>query len=269
MTRTWRFLLLVFAAIAFQPDRLLAGNDAPSDSASGQGTPGRLMIQSVPESAPVIIDGKPAGSTPVTVDSVRPGHHLVIIQNPDLESWFNEPVCDTVQIAGGEQKILRYTLNTRRLIASLPFGAEVVWGDSVIGTTPFVAGSKMNGQSFTIRKSGYEPATVLLSASQHPLIEVPLKKVWENEGMRESYFKDADDKGPELVGRYLSGAATVAFGVTAAYLKIKADDRYQQFLDTNDGRLLTQTHQLDTAAGLAIAATQISLGLFTYFIFSK
>ena len=222
MTRPWRFLLLAYAAITLRPETHLAAGEMSPDSASGQGTPGRLVIQSVPESALVLIDGKPAGSTPVTVDSVRPGHHLVIIQNPDLESWLTEPVCDTVQIAGGEQKTLRYTLTTRCLISSSPFGAEVVWGDSVIGTTPFVAGSKMNGQSFTIRKSGYEPASVRLSGGQHPLIEVPLKKVWENDAVGESYFKDADDKGPSLVGRYLSGAATVAFGGRSAPCRRRA-----------------------------------------------
>lgn len=268
MTRPWRFPLSLCAALSVLPGALVAAGGLAADSTNTI-TPGRLVIQSVPESALVVIDGKPAGSTPLTIDPASPGIHVVILQHPDRESWLTDPVSDTVHIANGEQRVLRYSLRSRRLITSSPFGAEVILGDSVVGTTPFVAGPGLDGQSLTLRKSGYAPVTTQLSGSQQAIIDVPLNKVWPNDGNGESVVGDTDGKGAGSTGLYLSGAATVVSGVAAAYFKIKADDRYQQYLDTNEGRILDQTHRLDTAAGLAIAATQLGLGLFTYFIISR
>lgn len=269
MTGRWWSFLSLGTALAVIPESHLAAGDVPHDSSSSTSAPSSLSIQSIPESALVMIDAKLEGSTPVTIDSIKPGIHIVILQHPDLESWLTEPISDTIQVDRGERKVLRYNLRARHLITTTPFGAEVVLGDSVIGSTPLVTGPKMEGQSLTLRRSGYEAAIIHLSAGQSGIVDVPLRKVWQDDGNGEPYLRDADSQGSGSAGVYLSGAATVVSGFAAAYFKIKADNRYQQFLDTNDGRLLSQTHRLDTAAGLAIAATQIGLGLFTYFIFSR
>lgn len=228
-----------------------------------------LTVQSAPESAHVMLDGRFIGFTPITIDSIKPGVHLLTIQHPDVENWFAEPTSDTINIPPEEQKVLRYDLRARYFITSTPFGADVVLGDSIIGTTPIVAVPSSVHQSLMLRKSGYEPMSIQLPTDRSGVISVPLKKMWQNDGNGDTYFKDSDAKGPGSAGLYISGAATLISGVAAAYFKIKADDKYQQYLNSNDGKILSQTHRLDTAAGIAIAATQLGLGLFTYFIFSQ
>ena len=64
--------------------------------------------------------------------------------------------------------------------------------------------------------------------------------------------------------KYLSGSLIV-FGVSAAYLKIKADHRYDDYLLTRDNGVLQETRRLDTYSGVAFAVTQINLAALVYF----
>jgi hypothetical protein len=217
----------------------------------------------------VLADGKHIGRTPVSIDSLSPGTHILTLQDPDAESWLTEPIRDTVRILEGEHKVLRYNFSPRYFITSTPFGAQVLVGDSVVGTTPIITSPSISLESMTLRKPGYEPTSIHLADYEGGVVSIPLKKVWQNDENGESYFKDYDGRGPKSAGLYITGAATVLTGVAAAYLKIKADDRYQQYLGTNNSSLLSQTNRLDTAAAIAIVATQIGLGLFTYFLFTQ
>jgi len=229
----------------------------------------RLVILSVPESARVVVDARFSGTTPFTLDSIASGSHTLTVQYPPFESWLTEPVHDTISIGEGEEKVLRYGRRTQSFITSTPFGADVMAGDSVLGTTPFLTGPGMEGVALTLRKAGYAPATVEVHPGATPRIDVTLTRLWQKEDTGEWYARDTEGRGDGSAKLYLSGASAVVSGVAAAYFKIKADDKYQQFLDTNDGRFLRQTHRLDTAAGVALAATQASLALFTYFLISR
>lgn len=226
-----------------------------------------LTVQSSPESARVAIDGVPVGFTPCKVDSILPGTHVLTLHHPDVESWLTEPVSDSVRLVSGEHRTLRFDLNRWHIIATSPFGAEVVWGDSIIGTTPLTVSPDLAQHSLLLRKPGYEPSRIDLSASG--VVSVPLKRIWQNDGTDDSIFKTTDGSSKKDLGLYISGAATIIGGVTAAYLKTRADGKYHDYLLTGNRQLLTDTRRLDTAAGIAIVATQIGLGLFTYLILSQ
>lgn len=68
---------------------------------------------------------------------------------------------------------------------------------------------------------------------------------------------------------YLAGGATILTGIAAAYFKIKADNRYDEFVGTDNGQLLNESKSLDTAAALFLAATQIGLAFFIYYLLSE
>jgi hypothetical protein len=269
MRRPWICFVIIPGILVLLAEMQSHAGESPNDSASTTSSRCSLTIQSTPESARVLVDGKLVGRTPIVVDTINPGTHILILQHPDVESWFTEPASDTLHIAESEQRILRYNLHTRFFITSSPFGAEVVSGDSVVGTTPIVIGSSSVNGRLTVRKGGYEPTVLELATSQHSVVLIPLKKVSPDDGHGESYFRESNGTELGSAGLYISGAVTLLSGVTAAYLKIKADDRYQHYLLTGNGNLLSQTHQLDTGAAVALLATQIGLGLFTYFIFSE
>jgi hypothetical protein len=209
------------------------------------------------------------GATPITIDTLTAGMHSLLLQPRDLENWLAIPVSDTIKVVPGDSRTLRYNLQSRSIISSIPFGAEVVLGDSVVGTTPMVSHPAMTAQTLMLRKPGYEPMSVQIPPDRNAVISVPMTMIWQKEGARESYLSEPGGSGSRSARLYISGAATILSGVAAAYLKIKADERYQQYLLSNDPRFLTQTRRLDTAAGVAIAATQVGLGFFTYFIFTR
>lgn len=258
------FLHILAASVLLSS--LMHASGTTQDSA-GTRSFSTLTVQSSPESARVSIDGLSLGFTPLTIDSLSSGMHLLTLQHPDAESWLTEPVADSIHFTEAEHKMLRFDLRTRYIISSSPFGAEVVLRDSVIGTTPLIAPSEFAQQSLLLRKPGYEPASIQLSKVN--VISVPMKKIWQSDANGDPHFREYDGTRKKPIGLYISGVATVVSGVAAAYLKTRADDRYQGYLRTGERHLLSDTRHLDTAAGIAIIATQVSLGLFTYFILSQ
>ena len=59
---------------------------------------GSLVIESRPTGAEVTLDGRPAGVTPLTIASVAPGRHTVVITAAGMK-----PVTSTVVIKAGER----------------------------------------------------------------------------------------------------------------------------------------------------------------------
>jgi len=56
----------------------------------------------------------------------------------------------------------------------------------------------------------------------------------------------------------------VALGVTTAYLKLEADDKFAEYKITGDPALLEQTNKLDTLSAVTFVALQINFGTIIY-----
>lgn len=70
---------------------------------------GSLLVESRPPGARVTIDGKEAGATPLTVASITPGRHTVLIAAP---GW--APVTSTVDVKAGARARVAVTLERGR-----------------------------------------------------------------------------------------------------------------------------------------------------------
>lgn len=221
-----------------------------------------VTIKTDIEGAWVFVDGDSAGVTPLTV-SLEPGGHYIRIIPPDVENWLSLPVTDSISVVAASPQTLQYSVTPNILILSSPSGAEVYARDSLIGTTPLVV---KNGMSLRLHKPGYEEKTVEAANAPRGVLSFPLKKVWQS-GTEESTFKDTEEKHSPL-RLYLTGAATILAGATTAYFKVKADNTYGNYLQTGELHSLSETNRFDTAAGISLAATELSLGLFTYFMLS-
>ena len=77
---------------------------APAAAASG------LMVDSRPPGASVTIDGAPRGTTPLTIESLAPGPHTVLIERPGYRPWST-----TIDVKAGQRP---------RVAASLLGGTE-------------------------------------------------------------------------------------------------------------------------------------------------
>jgi hypothetical protein len=230
------------------------------------------------DSATVLVDGVPVGKTPLTVDTLAPGRHVLRIVHPEQANWRINEISDSILVASGENRTLRYTFKPCYVVMSVPFGADVFLGDSLLGTTPLQVSSAALPLSrdtarshplVTIRKPGHETAEMSLMDAQRGLLSVELRKTLENVPEAATIFKYEERKGPSRLPLYISGATTIVSGVAAAYFKTRADDRYALYEATGDPALLRETHRLDTASAISLAVTQLSFILFSYFILSE
>lgn len=221
-----------------------------------------ITIKTDIDGARVFVDGDSLGTTPLTV-SLEPGRHYLKIISPDVENWLSPPVTDSISVIAASPQTLQYSVTPNILILTSPSGAEVFAGDSLIGTTPLVV---KNGLSLKLHKQGFEDTTMEAVNGRRGVLSIPLKKEWQS-GAEESTLTDASEKRSPLK-LYLSGAAAILAGATTAYFKVKADNAYSDYLQTGQTNSLSQTNRLDTAAGISLAATELSLGLFTYFMLS-
>ncbi len=254
--KSFLFLSTIVSTIVFAQDK--------ADSISSANSVSSITIQTNIEGARVFVDGDSVGTTPLTFQAT-PGIHRVKIISPDVASWLSEPVVDSILVEPGAPRRFRYSFAQKILVISSPSEAEVVLGDSVIGTTPLVIRSE--SASLRLRKNGYEEAPLDSTNMRRGILSTRLKKIWQNEG-GESDSPDSEVKRSTLK-LYISGAATVLAGATSAYFKVRADNSYSDYVRTGDRAQLSEVNRLDTTAGIALAATQIGLGLFTYFILSE
>jgi len=261
--------LLIVAVLGFP--RTSSAGEVPSDTSSSA-IRGTVRIESDVDSALVILDGHLIGFTPLVVDTLQAGTYSVKLLHPDKNNWLTESIFDSFIVHRGESVTRRYVLETRYLVRSDPFNAEVFLRDSLIGRTPLVI-RKEDATSTTdllLRKQGYEDTRLGLVGSERGVVTAALKRTWYHEGT-ENYLLTTVDNGKRFpsVRVYLTGVSTVFSGAAAAYFKIKADKRYQSYLTSRDPSVLSETHRLDRAAAVALVAAQISIGLFAYFLLSE
>ncbi|HET7695075.1 MAG TPA: PEGA domain-containing protein [Vicinamibacterales bacterium] len=90
---------------------------------------GRLVITTQPAGAKVSLDGKPAGETPLTIDAVKPGRHVIAIASSEGSAR------RTVRVEAGQVMTLDFPLYSGFAAISIPFVVQVSEGGKVLGTS--------------------------------------------------------------------------------------------------------------------------------------
>jgi hypothetical protein len=257
---------------------LLAGSGASAQDSSGSveaairmDTGTSITIHTDVDSALIFLDSLRIGRSPLTVQDLEPGIHWVKVVHPDVTNWLTESIFDTIHVKAGEERILRYAFGLRHLLLSVPSGVDVIIGDSVSGTTPFILALSSRDSTPSIRlwKQGYDTATVTLSSGMRGMATTTLKKVWDP-GLEEGSVDGSSmQEGRGLLRLYVTGAAAVLAGAAAAYFKIKADEKNGQYLENPTPSLRSEMRRLDTASAVCLTATQIGFGLLTYFLLTE
>jgi hypothetical protein len=231
----------------------------------------QVTINADIDSAIVFIDSVRVGLTPLTVRDLKPGFHHLKIVHPDVTNWLTNSILDSIQIQPGQERTLRYTLGRRFLLLSVPSGAEVIVDDSLQGTTPFLLsmGESGSNPSIKLRKAGYDSATVDLTDAQRGTKTVALKAVWSPEQRSDDVLDIDGAQKPGTFRVYLAGAVTVGFGAAAAYFKIQADNKNQQYLEDFSSASRSQIHVYDTASGICLAFAEIGFGFLTYYLLAE
>jgi hypothetical protein len=105
-----------------------AGKPAPPPPVSG--TAGRLTITTQPPGARVSIDGKAAGETPLTIDSVKPGRHVITLVTASGTSAKR-----TVRVEAGRTLAIDVPLFAGFANISAPFVIEISENGKALGTS--------------------------------------------------------------------------------------------------------------------------------------
>jgi hypothetical protein len=258
---------MLFVLLALAPSALRAAGSVDSTSLPDRCS---LTIRSVPDSAWVFIDQERFGMTPVTIDSILPGYHVIRLLQADLSSWVSGAISDSLELGPGEQRTLQYAFDRVVYVSTDPSGARILLGDSVAGSTPLELRLPLqhDGDALTIDKPGYERALIPLSDRSSGFIFTRLEKRWQSTDSENPLLNESGPSSKTSLRFYLAGGATILSGVAAAYFKIKADDRNALYELTGDPALRDETHRLDTAAGISLLATEIGFALLTYYLLS-
>ena len=101
--------------------------DAPPDMAVATGPTGELRVESTPDGARVMLDGRESGFTPLTLNNVPAGRHLLVLEGE------NGTVRRTVRVQAGERTIARYEITGGFIAITSKFPVEVYQGTKKIG----------------------------------------------------------------------------------------------------------------------------------------
>jgi hypothetical protein len=227
-----------------------------------------LIVTADIESAFVAVDGRPAGRTPVVMDAMPPGRCIVEVTSPSPESWYLTGIRDTVTLAAGDTARVAARLQNHVQLLTDPAGIPVYAGDSLAGFTPLLlpGGESLVLQEMTLRPPGASPVR-LLHARGAGVLQISLQLPLPAPESRVMSISDQERGIPLRL--LVTGGTALLSGVAAAAWKVRADEVYGGYRLSRDPAAREQTRRLDTSAAVALAAMQVSLGLFVYFLLSE
>lgn len=189
--------------------------------------------------------------------------------------------CATLAATSGEADSL-LVIPPARLIVSADLDSSAVYLDgSPVGFTPLTLDTVSAG-THTLLVVSSSPASWFAKTDSLTLVLVPGETRHLNFSVvRPLRFEPAAAPGVSAILRgttghngrtialYTSGGIAIVAGIAAAYFKISADDRNDAYGITGNPALLEERRRLDTAAGIAFAATQIGFVVFSYLLLSE
>jgi hypothetical protein len=96
---------------------------------AGSGSGGHLTVTTEPDGARVLLDGKAVGSSPLTLDGITPGRHVVTVQGA------GGTIKRTVRIEPGKTLTIDVPVFSGFVVISAPIVVEVAENGKTIGTS--------------------------------------------------------------------------------------------------------------------------------------
>jgi len=179
------------------------------------------------------------------------GKHIIKVKE-SLTKWDAGVITDTINISECNKKYsFKYYLKEKVLVDTHPQNAEIIHKDSIIGFTPaYVELESLNDIKFkmgsTVFPADYE------SLSKNKIQQLDFEPV-----TKKTSFTNSD------LFKVLVGSAVV-LGGAAAYFKIQADKKYDDYLISKDKSALNEIDRLDLYSGISLGLLQINIGYLIY-----
>lgn len=216
----------------------------------GQDCRSFLEIETNIDSSLIFINDQLMGYGKIRTE-VEMGKYFITVKEK-LTRWNEHEINDSVTIKLCDKEyLISYNLFEKLYLDTKPQDASIFIYDSLMANTPnFVSVNQFH--TVSLRKNGFIKSihsSELASYNTIPL-EIPLPD--RNEVFSESdWFK------------ILVGSATI-LGAATAYFKIKADNRYEEYLSSRDPKRLDEVNRYDLYSGIAFGFLQLNFGYLIY-----
>lgn len=155
-------------------------------------------------------------------------------------------------------------------INSVPFDAQVIYKDSIIGLTPLrlFRDEQLTGK-IMLRKEGYSEEQYDISiflAGKSPDIILKQLEGFKDDVVLKDYSSGFRPKR-NLIMIALSGAAAISGGVLANYFKDKANEDYDTYIRTLDKKYYNSANKLDNYSLISVIVMQAAIVSLIYFLF--
>lgn len=257
------FVLVPRTATARQTEVSSVDTTAPSRL-----LPATLTVRTQTPGVRVILDTTVLGVAPVEHIPLAEGIHILRLIHPDNRSWLQPVVIDTLIVHPGEQIVRAARFPLLYYITSDPYGAKILQGDSVLGSTPLRISLPSGINIIKLIKEGFEES-ILPLPSEPGEVRTQLIPIAGNGHFNHGSSYLMYDRTKPAFPIYVATGVTVLTGAAAAIFKIKADGYYNDYRATNDQLKLEQVRNFDLAAGISLAASEISLLALTYLLLSR
>ena len=261
-----RHAVFLFIALHISP-LLTAGQETRPDSLHLSSESSMLTIRSNAPGTRIFIDDRFVGISPLSGIPITKGEHKLRYLHPDSLRWPLPVIVESLVISADSS--IERTVNFPSMVyfTTEPYGASIRLNDSVIGTTPLYYSANLSGQVVTFAKGGYEDASMVVSADGGEVYS-RLRAIDGN--MRnESALMVSGERSKNLTPIFIASYGTILAGGMAAYFKIQADQRYNEYLSGGDPATLDHVHQLDRFSAIALVTSQLSFIALSYLLLSK
>jgi hypothetical protein len=185
------------------------------------------------------------------VAELKNGIYFLTVSEP-FYLWNPKRFYDTVNISNCTDVSLSFNFHSVIYLNTDPQDAYVYSKDSLVGHTPLFVPKGIGMVS--ISKPGYSSKTVFLN------------KLPENNTVELSYIGQSVGERfyEKSIFKILIGSIVALGGVTA-YFKLKADNRYDSYMQTSQKNFLDETRKYDLISGITMGALQINFGILIYY----
>jgi hypothetical protein len=134
--------------------------------------------------------------------------------------------------------------------------------------------NEVNSDSATVNRDLLADSDIDKKFVSESLMEYNSYRIWQKNSsskfppavLRSSIIQ-FKEKEPNFIDTDLfliTVGSAIVFGATAAYFKLESDSAYEEYLLTDDKKLLDRTDRYDLYSGLALGALEINFGFLIY-----
>jgi len=255
MIRTVEVLPLLFLLVLLFPSTILGQDIEPVYT-------GSINLVTEPSGAEVYADDSLLGTAPMILSAgIVPE---LRIWYPSRRDWNAQMKKVENPVISERQGVILVSFDCIIKVNSTPYGAAVLFGDSLIGYTPLTLNCD-DMKRISLEKPGFLPKTVETrtgGVSRNIILQPDGAEIVSS---RVHLHNNSFELPAAKV--LLPAGIGLAAGITSVILKQSADRSYENYLSTGSETSLARTRRYDVYAGVALLVLQASLGYFTYLLF--